>query len=81
MLIELKEPPTLGSTLEIRISGIEGSIDAPEAAIVYGEVRHQMAWNFCTKGEVSRSALTAVGVRFVEAPALLVTPPPGGQVH
>src|SRR4051794_32365782 len=46
MLVELQEPPPIGAPVEIQIFGIHGSTDAPDPAVVYGEVRHQIAWNF-----------------------------------
>lgn len=63
MLIELKTPPPIGSLVEIKLFGVQGSIDAPDAVELHAEVRHHVAWNFSGPGV---PVLTAVGVRFVE---------------
>lgn len=63
MLIELKTPAPIGTRVEIKLFGVQGSIDAPDAVLLHAEVRHHVAWNFAGPGVPS---LTAIGVRFVE---------------
>lgn len=63
MLIELRTPPPIGSTLQVELMGVRGSVDAPDPAVLDGEVRHHVAWNFAGPGTRS---LTAIGVRFIE---------------
>lgn len=65
MLIEMTDAPSMGARVEVKLMGIHGSTDSPAPAVLTGEVRHQVAWNFGDRG------LSAVGVRFVDAP-----PPP-----
>ena len=78
MLIEVREPPTIGSEVEVRIPGIQGSSDAPTPAVLRGEVRHHVAWNFAD--EDKRTSLCAIGVRFLP-PIEEVEPRPGGWLH
>jgi hypothetical protein len=66
MLIELTEPPPIGAALQIQIPGVRGSIDAPDAVVLHGEVRHHVAWNFGGEGR----GMHAVGVRFSPPPAV-----------
>jgi len=61
MLVEVKEPPPIGSRLEIKLFGVKGSLDAPDAALLRGEVRHHVSWN-CADGP----RVAAIGVRFSE---------------
>lgn len=78
MLIEIERPPSIGSRIEIRVAGVKGSLDAPDAFTVFGEVRHQVFWTFAGKARPER--MNAVGVRFVEnlEPSLR---PIGASVH
>ena len=64
MLIEIKTPAPIGTPVEIKLFGVQGSIDAPDAVVMHAEVRHHVAWNF--RGGPGRPSLTAIGVRFVE---------------
>lgn len=66
MLIELQEPPPIGAPVEIKLFGVQGSIDAPDAVVIRGEVRHNVAWNFHhPEGARGRPGMSAIGVRFV----------------
>lgn len=62
MLIEMKTPAAIGTRVEIKLFGVQGSIDAPDAVLLHAEVRHHVAWNFAGPGVPT---LTAIGVRFV----------------
>ncbi|MFO0723776.1 MAG: PilZ domain-containing protein [Myxococcota bacterium] len=78
MLIELREPPPIGAEVEIKLFGVQGSIDAPDAVFVRGEVRHNVAWNFAQNeaGPRNRPGMSGIGVRFCEpAPAPVETVP------
>jgi hypothetical protein len=66
MLIQLKELPSIGSRVEVTIGGIKGSTDAPEAATLEGEIRHHVAWQYRSKGQVK--LMRGVGIRFLETP-------------
>jgi hypothetical protein len=64
MLVQLRELPAIGSRVEITIGGVQGSSDAPESVTLEGEVRHHVAWQYRTKGQVK--LMRGVGVRFLE---------------
>jgi hypothetical protein len=66
MLIQVRELPAIGARLEITISGVHGSRDAPEAVTLVGEVRHHIAWQFKTRGHTQ--TMKGIGVRFSEKP-------------
>ena len=66
MLVEVREAPPIGSQVEIKLSGVEGSITAPEPAILRATVRHHVAWQFCDKGAIA--SMTGVGVRYEREP-------------
>jgi c-di-GMP-binding flagellar brake protein YcgR len=66
MLIQLKELPPIGSRVEVTISGVKGSTDAPDAVTLEGEIRHHVAWQYRAKGQVK--LMRGVGVRFLELP-------------
>jgi hypothetical protein len=76
-LIEVPCPPGIGSTMEIFIQGIPGTVTAPENVAFWAEVRHQMHWNFTE--EKKKKKLHAVGVRFIAPPEPTV--PPGSSIH
>jgi hypothetical protein len=38
MLIELKTPAPIGTPVEIKLFGVQGSIDAPDAVVMHAEV-------------------------------------------
>jgi len=64
MLIEIAEAPPIGSRVEVKIAGIQGSLDAPESVLLHGEVRHHVAWRVGSPP----SRLHAIGLRFVPEP-------------
>lgn len=64
MLIELEELPPLGAELQVTITGIQGSTDAPDALTLVGEVRHHVAWQYAVRGHMR--TMKGVGIRFVE---------------
>lgn len=64
MLVEVRDPPSIGAFVEIKLAGMQGTIAAPDAVYLTGEVRHQMAWAYGPDGKT----LSAVGIRFVDAP-------------
>lgn len=64
MLIELESAPPIASRVKITIAGIHGSLDAPDALTLDGEVRHHLAWQY-TRPSGTKS-LRGVGIRFVE---------------
>ncbi len=63
MLIEVEEAPPIGSRVKVTISGIRGSLDAPDALTLDGEVRHHLAWQY-TRPSGTKS-MRGVGIRFV----------------
>jgi hypothetical protein len=67
MLIEMSELPAIGAQLEITITGIHGSTDAPDSVTLTGEVRHHVGWQHVVRGQ--RRTMRGVGVRFIEKPA------------
>lgn len=62
MLVEIEDAPSIGASVTVKIAGVKGSTDAPEPAVLHGEVRHHVAWNS------SDGYLSAIGVRFVPEP-------------
>lgn len=66
MLIELDDLPALGSELQVTITGIQGSSDAPDAITLTGEVRHHVAWQYTASGRMR--TMRGVGIRFIEKP-------------
>ncbi|MBI4815472.1 MAG: PilZ domain-containing protein [Deltaproteobacteria bacterium] len=76
MLIEVPDPPAIGREVEISFPGIPGSVDSPEHAVLRGEVRHQLKWNFSS--ETNRRNLSAIGVKFLRDGARVH---PSGWVH
>jgi hypothetical protein len=66
MLIQVRDPPAIGARLEITISGVQGSSDAPEAVTLVGEVRHHIAWQYRARGQ--SKTMKGIGVRFIEKP-------------
>lgn len=62
-LVELSEAPPIGSEVEITLSGVHGSLDAPESLTLTGYVQHHLAWQH------RRGALRAVRVRFATTSA------------
>lgn len=60
MLIEMSELPAIGSRLEITFSGISGSV----AVTLFGDVRHQLAWQHAVQGKMQ--TMRGVGLRFVD---------------
>jgi hypothetical protein len=79
MLIELQEPPPIGAYVAIKILGVSGSEDAPDAVVVHAEVRHALSWNFGSDDR--RSGISAVGVRFVPPPQVVSLPAEGSPIH
>jgi c-di-GMP-binding flagellar brake protein YcgR len=66
MLIQLKELPPIGTRVEVTISGIKGSKDAPDSVKLEGEVRHHVAWQYRSRGQAK--LMRGIGVRFIELP-------------
>jgi hypothetical protein len=66
MLIQLKELPPIGTKVQITISGVKGSTDAPDSVMLEGEVRHHVAWQYRSHGQ--SKLMRGVGVRFLELP-------------
>jgi c-di-GMP-binding flagellar brake protein YcgR len=65
MLLEVGEPPPIGSRVRVTISGIRGSRDAPEEVTLEGEVRHHLAWQYTRSS--GTTTLRGIGVRFLES--------------
>ncbi len=63
----MQHPSSAGCIGSIRIGQeIKVAIDAPDAVVVKGEVRHNVAWNFHhPEGARGRPGMSAIGVRFV----------------
>ena len=78
ILIEMQHPPPIGSQVEIVFTGARGPHHASDAVELYGEVRHQMAFNYQSKGQAK--AMTAIGVRFCQR-ATQFNPDRGGWLH
>ncbi len=72
VLVEVREPVGIGAWVEVSFQGIRGSRDAPESAVLTGEVRHHLAWQFCDRG--GTQAMRGIGIRFVEQ-AEVIGPP------
>ena len=64
VLVEVVQPPPIGTRVEVTFEAIEGSRQASEALALLGEVRHQVAWSFMQRGDTRR--LRGVGIRFLE---------------
>lgn len=78
MLIEVQSPPSIGARIQVKIFGIQGSADAPDAVFVHAEVRHNLAWNL---GGDRRTKLSAIGVRFAAPPQTELLPLEGAPIH
>ena len=78
MLIELQTPPSIGARIQVKIFGIQGSADAPDAVFVHAEVRHNLAWNL---GGERKTKLSAIGVRFAAPPPTELLPLDGAPIH
>ena len=67
VLVQVDQPPPIGSRVEVTFEPVESSRQASESLTLRGEVRHQVAWTFTQDGE--RQTLRAVGIRFLETRA------------
>ena len=72
MLVEVREAPPIGAAVEVKLSGVDGSVTAPEPAILRATVRHHVAWQFCEDGAIS--TMTGVGLRYDLDPMLPAPP-------
>lgn len=63
MLVEVEALPPIGSPVDVTISGVHGSSDAPHSLTLKGEIRHHLAWQYVT--ERSRvQVMRGIGIRF-----------------
>jgi hypothetical protein len=62
MLIQMQNPPPMGTRVDITLTGVRGSEHNEDNFELCGDVRHHLAWNYKSKGQ--KRAITAIGVRF-----------------
>ena len=78
MLIQMQNPPPMGASIDVTLSGIRGPQHDADAVELCGEVRHHLAWNYQSKGQ--KRSITAIGVRFRKRVPQF-NPNRGGWVH
>jgi len=78
MLIEMQNPPPIGAQVDIVFTGSRGAHHASDTVELTGEVRHQMAFNYNSKGQAR--SMTAIGVRFCQKVSEF-NPDRGGWLH
>lgn len=65
ILVQVEQPPPIGSRVEVTFEPLEISRQASEVLVVRGEVRHQVVWIFTQDGKPR--PLRAVGIRFLDS--------------
>lgn len=63
MLVEVDALPPIGSPVDVTISGVHGSIDAPNSLTLKGEIRHHLAWQYVTDRRRIQ-VMRGIGIRF-----------------